>query len=165
MVDDDLDLEMDMDSTDVPRRRRPAPRPPAAPPPQPETTPDPAPAAATAETSEKTPDKPAEAARKVQVVPSARKGFFARIGAAIGGMVARVPVPEWNARNFIIGLLALLALVLVVENWPLMRLSFLGLHADVPKSLVLIIALAAGFALGWLMFGRQAKAPKPKGSD
>jgi len=161
VVDDDLDLEMDMDSTDVPRRRRPAPRPPAAPPPPPDTTPETAPAA----TSDKTPDKTGQAARKVQVVPSARKGFVARVGAAIGGMVAKVPVPEWNARNFIIGLLALLALVLIVENWPLMRLSFLGLHADVPKSLVLIIALAAGFALGWLMFGRQAKAPKPKGSD
>lgn len=164
MVDDDLDLEMDMDSTDVPRRRRPTPKPPVTPAPQPEPEGEAAPAATAAAPAE-TPDQPDVVARKVPVVASVRRGFFAKIGASLSGLLARIPVPEWNVRNFVIGLLALVALVLVVENWPAMRLSFLGLHADVPKSLVLIVALAAGFAVGWLLFGRRAEARKPRASD
>jgi uncharacterized integral membrane protein len=55
-----------------------------------------------------------------------------------------------------LGLLILALVVVVVENWPPMRLSFLGLHADLPKSLVLVIVFAVGFLLGWLPWRRRA---------
>jgi len=167
VVDDDLDLEMDMDSTDPQRRRRPAK--PAAPPPTPKSEPQPAPAKppATAEAAA----EPATAAseevppKKVKVVPSSKKGFLSRLADSIAGLLAKIPIPQWNLRNFAIGLVALIALLLVVENWPSIRLSFLGLHADVPKSLVLIIALAAGFGIGSLVFRRKDQAPRAQASD
>lgn len=84
-----------------------------------------------------------------------KPGLFARILSPVSSRVGKVHAPVWNLRNFALGVLILALLVLVVENWPSMRLSFLGLHADLPKALVLVVVFGLGFALGRLLSRRK----------
>lgn len=152
MVDDDLDLELDAEDEQEPPRRR---RPPAAKPAQ----------AQDAKAAEKPADKPAEKpAASVPVVPAERRSFLARILAPVTDFFSRIKLPAWNVRNFLIGLLALVLLVIVVENWPAMRLNFLGLHVDIPKAVVLILVFALGFALAWTMCRRRSETADDEGA-
>lgn len=87
---------------------------------------------------------------------AARKpGVFARILNPVSSRVGRIHAPVWNLRNFGLGVLILALLVLVIENWPSMRLSFLGLHVDLPKALVLVVVFGLGFALGRMLSRRK----------
>lgn len=162
MADDDLDLDLDLDAETPgekpPKRglfsRKPKPAPgrgeAAA-----STPASPAAPKAAGETAP-APEAPAPAERPVSVMPARKPGLFARMLGPVSSRVAKLHAPTWSLRNFGLGVLLLALLVLVVENWPPMRLSFLGLHADLPKALVLAIVFALGFLLGWLPCRRRA---------
>lgn len=146
MVDDDLDLDLELDSEpEAPRKKRFGRRKPKP-----------------ADASKAAAEEPAEdAPKQVAVVPAKKQGFFGRILAPVTDLLARIRVPQWNVRNFLIGLLALALVVVVVENWPAMRLNFIGLHADVPKAVVLILDFALGFVVAWLILRRRGAAATP----
>lgn len=162
MGDDDLDLELELDEENEepvkPKSK------PAAPAPKPE----PAAAAKTptpGAPKPSTPLPPAEGAEKPANVMSARKpGLAARAFAPVTGAMHKLRLPTWNLRNFLLGLAVLILVVLVVENWPSTRLSFLGLHADVPKAVVLILDFALGFVLAWLLL-RRKRSPSDSGES
>lgn len=150
MVDDDLDLELDAeDEQEPPRRRRPA-------------------GAKLAE-GEQAQDAKAAAApeekpsKGVPVVPAERRSLLARLLAPVTDLFSRIRPPAWTVRNFAIGLLALVLVVIVVENWPAMRLNFLGLYVDIPKAVVLVIVFALGFALAWTVCRRRSEAAEAGG--
>lgn len=150
MVDDDLDLELDAeDEQEPPRRRRPAGAKPAE-----------GAQGQDAKAAETPAEKPAAG---VPVVPAERRSFLGRILAPVTDFFSRIKPPAWNVRNFLIGLLALVLAVIVVENWPAMRLNFLGLHVDIPKAAVLVIVFALGFALAWTVCRRRSEAAEAGG--
>jgi uncharacterized integral membrane protein len=162
VADDDLDLDLDLDAetpgTKAPKRglfsRRPKPAP-APPQPAPaKAAPTPAPVAPKPAAPQPAADAGA-ADRPVTVMAARKPGLFARILSPVSSRVGKIPAPVWNLRNFGLGVLILALLVLVVENWPSMRLSFLGLHVDLPKALVLVVVFGLGFALGWLLSRRK----------
>lgn len=133
MPEDDFDLDLDLDA---------APARPAA------ATPAPAAPAEAAKA-------PAEAAApRRQVVAGARPSLGERVRDPFARAASRVWPPVWGVRSFVVGLLALLLALVVVENWPPMRLNLLGLHADIPKAIVLLVDFAAGFGVAWLMLRR-----------
>lgn len=86
----------------------------------------------------------------------ARKpGFFARLTAPLTQALARLRIPAWNMRNFLLGLLALVVLAVVLDNWPPMRLNFLIGHVDIPKAVVLVVDFGLGLLVGFLLFRRR----------
>ena len=149
MVDDDLDLDLDLDSEpERPKRRGLRGRREAAdktPVPPPQTPASNAGKAAT------------EGAAKTPVVPAEQQGLVGRILAPVSRALGRLRLPEANAKSFLLGLLVLVLLVLAVENWPPMRLNFIGWHVDIPKTIV----LAVGFALGYLVARSVCRRDQP----
>ena len=138
MIDDDLDLDLAMDDDDDEPPKRPKPVGPRA-------------VAAAA--------KPAPVAAKgAPVLPATKPGLVARVFAPVCGLFQRCHLPVWNARNFGLGLLILVLVLLVVENWPPMRLNCLGLHCDMPKAVVLVALFVLGFGVAWLIL-RKRGAP------
>ena len=138
MNDDDLDLELD----DEPVVRE---KPAAA---KPEATAAPA--------------KPApQAARPAAgaTVAGQRKGLLA----GLSNSAAAVRGFAWSPRTFVIGLLALLVIVILAENWAPVRFYFLGLALELPKAVAFVLDVAIGAALMWLLLrrpGRAEEAPK-----
>lgn len=94
------------------------------------------------------------AAPKPPVVISEKPSFIGRL---LSPLTARAEGYkfEWSFKTFLIGLALLLLLVLIIENWSATRLSFLGLHADIPKAIVLIIVFALGYAAARLGMRRR----------
>ena len=78
-------------------------------------------------------------------------------------LCGHVHLPPWNVKTFLVGLVVLVVVLVVAENWPPMRLSLLGLHADVPKAVVLIVDFLLGFGVAWLMLRKAGKAEKTEG--
>ena len=128
MPADDLDLDLDLDSESAPVRKAPAPAAPGKP------TQDAA--------------KPADAAPAG--VPTKRPGILQRLCAPCKAFFGRFHLPPWNLKTFLIGLAVLVLLLVIVENWPPMRLSLLGLHADIPKAVVLAVVFALGYLVAWI---------------
>lgn len=143
MADDDLDLELDLDSPPEPPKKRglfgraKAPAKPAA-----------------GEGSEE-PHKP-------EVVPAHKPSVFSRIATPVSENAGKVSPTAWSLKTFLLGFVGLVVLVLVVENWPAMRINFVGLHVDLPKSVVFVITFGLGFAAAWLMFRRRGDSGQPK---
>jgi uncharacterized integral membrane protein len=144
--DDDLDLDLDLDSPpDPPKKRGLFGR-------------------------AKAPDKPAEGeagegaaeARKPEVVPAHKPSVFERIAAPVSEGAAKASPTGWSLKTFVMGFIGLVILVLIAENWPAMRLNFVGLHVDVPKSVVLLVTFGLGFGVSWLMFRRRGEPGQPK---
>jgi len=137
--DDELDLDMELNSEPQPARKTPpwakASRPAA----EPGKTAEPAPATGPA------------------VVPARRPGILQKVCAPFKAFFGRFHLPPWNARTFIIGLAILLLLLVIVENWPPVRLSLLGLHADIPKAVVLIVVFALGYLAAWNVMRKPRK--------
>jgi uncharacterized integral membrane protein len=144
--DDDLDLDLDFD-TEPTRSASPAPVASPAPAQAPEASP-PGPAA------------PAEQPRK-PAVTTVRPSLAERARAPFTRAASAARTPSWGFRSFLMGLLVLLLALVVVDNWPPMRLSLFGLHADVPKALVLLVDFLAGFAVAWLVLRRGGPRSGP----
>ena len=138
MNDDDLDLELD----DEPVKRE---KPPVA-------KPEPKPAAA----------KPTPAAAKPAAggtVSGQRKGLLGGLSNSAAAMKGF----SWTGRTFACGLLALLVLLILAENWAPVRFYFLGLALELPKALAFVLDVALGALLMWLVLRRPARseeAPK-----
>ena len=89
-----------------------------------------------------------------------RPGLTSRFGSQGEPVAGKGSV--WNLRNFLIGLVALILLVLVAENWAPARLNLIGLHADIPKSVLLVVDFALGFGVAWWIFRRRGTNPTSK---
>ncbi len=147
MVDDDLDLELDLDAEPEPRAT-----------PAPARKPQNAPAAG-AEAKTVASPPAAEAPAAVPVVPTRKPGVFARVTKPVNDLFARLRLPRWNVKNFLIGLVVLVVVVAIADNWPPMRVNFIGLHVDVPKAVVLVVDFVVGFGVAWLILRRRGSAP------
>lgn len=148
MPDDDLDLDLDFDTEPAQAK---GPAPPSAPvpaaPPAPAKAPAPEAGAPASGASAPQPKRPAVATIRISLAERARAPFTRAAAAAWP--------PAWGFRSFLMGLLVLLLALVVVENWPPMRLNLFGLHADIPKALVLLADFLAGFAVAWLVLRRS----------
>lgn len=133
MPDDDFDLELDLDAEPERPVKAKAP-PPAA-----------APAGASPE-SAGTPAGPA-------MLPAERPGLIKRLLSPLARLGRLLRLPPWNLRTFGVGVAVLLLVLVIVENWAPMRLSLIGLHADVPKAAVLFVV----FILGWVVARLSAR--------
>jgi len=90
------------------------------------------------------PHKPTRAA-------SARKpSIFARAGEAIRAPFSRLRLPTLDWRTVSYGLLALIALILIVRNWAPVRISLFGWYVDIPKAIAFIIFFGLGVLAAWL---------------
>ena len=92
--------------------------------------------------------------------PAKKRGFFARF--APSGDAAPGKASFLNIKNFLIGLVALIVLVLVVQNWSPARLYFIGLHMDIPKSILLVVVFALGFGIAWWICHRRGAGQTSK---
>ncbi len=62
----------------------------------------------------------------------------------------------------VIGIIALLVLVFILQNREEISIRFLGLNIDGPRYLVYLILFGLGFFSGWLWrFLRRSKKEKP----
>ena len=138
MKEDDLDLELDL-GPDVP--------------PVPERASKPvSPASKAAPVDSPAPAKPAK------MLPERRPGAFSRFGTQVSGQLAHLGSPAWNWRNFGIGLLALLVLLLLGTNWAPVRVYVLGLRLELPGALAFLLSLVLGGLLTWLCLRRHTSA-------
>ncbi|MCE5240426.1 hypothetical protein LLH23_18355 [bacterium] len=136
MKDDDLDL--DLDDEPVKAERRPAP--------------SPAPA--------KTPAKPAEPQAAPAAKPTApaqpvgeRRGLLRGLGDSIGW----IRDFRWNIRTFLSLLIALIVLVVLIENWVPVRFYALGFAFEMPRTVTFVIDLVIGALLMWLWLRRPSR--------
>ncbi|MBU0608433.1 MAG: hypothetical protein KKI08_11145 [Armatimonadetes bacterium] len=132
MKDDDLDLELD----DEPVRREPRPAPAPTAPVKP---------AATAAVTAAKAAAPAEAGK--------RPGW-------LGGLLAPVAWIRdfrWTVRNFLSILIALVVLVVLIENWVPVRCYALGFAFEMPRTVTFVIDLVIGALLMWLWLRRPAR--------
>jgi len=156
VVDDDLDLDLDLDSEPQPPKKKGlfgrAKSKPAS-------DGKPAPTADKPESKAPPAKEPADEGAAEEASAPKKPGLLDRLRNSVSGSAGRIRVPDWNFRALVIGILVLLMLELARENWPAVRLNLLGLHADVPKCVALIVFFALGFAVGWLVFRRRHPAP------
>ncbi len=102
-------------------------------------------------------DIAAQVPHPARAVPARKPGWLARLGERISNQVSRIGLPEWNLRNFLYGLALLIALILIARNWVDVRLDVLVWRFDIPKSVVIILAilLGAGLVRAWDAFRRR----------
>ncbi|MCK4323324.1 MAG: hypothetical protein KAW89_02250 [Armatimonadetes bacterium] len=92
-----------------------------------------------------------QALHPAKAVPAHKPGWLARLGERISNQVSGISLPEWNLRSFLYGLALLVAFILIWRNWVDIRLDVLIWRFDVPKSIVIILAilLGAGLVRAW----------------
>jgi len=99
------------------------------------------------------PAKPTKPAPAVKAVPSPAAKPAVAVGTKAPSLLARaksyVKRPQFNGRTFLTLLLALLALVILAENFAPVRFYLLGLALELPKALCFLIDVALGAALMW----------------
>ncbi len=100
-------------------------------------------------------DSPAEKPPVARVVPSVKPGPLRSVWLSCVGFFAAIRLPTWNLRLFGWTLLALTVIVFLVGNWSPMRLYFIGLHVEFPKTVAILVLLAVGFLAGWLAATRR----------
>lgn len=100
-------------------------------------------------------DSPAEKPPQPRVVPSVRPGLLGSLWQSCVGFFAAIRLPTWNLRLFGWTLVALIVIVFLVGNWSPMRLYFLGLHIQFPKTVAIVVLLAVGFLAGWFAATRR----------
>ena len=107
-----------------------------------------------------------QALHPAKAVPARKPGWLARLGQRIGNQLSRIGLPEWNLRNFLYGLALLIALILIGRNWVDVRLDVLIWRFDVPKSIVIILAilLGAGLVRAWEAY-HSRRAARTEQSD
>ncbi len=97
-----------------------------------------------------------------RAIPARKPGWLHRFGNAVTARLARVDLSLWNLRNFVYGLAGIIALVLIVRNWVDVRLDFVFWRFDIPKSIVIIVAIVLGAGLMRLCQAhRQRQAAQP----
>ncbi len=106
---------------------------------------------------ETTQDIDKQALRSGKAIPAHKPGWLARLGSRVGNQLSRIELPEWNLRNFLYGLALLIAVILVARNWVDTRLDIIIWRFDVPKSVVIIVAvlLGAGLVRAWDAYRRR----------
>ncbi|MCD6351902.1 MAG: LapA family protein [Armatimonadetes bacterium] len=81
---------------------------------------------------------------------SARKpGFFGRLAEQAGEALSGLKLPKMDINTISYGLLALIALALIIENWAPVRVNIFGFYADLPKALVFIVGMGLGALVLW----------------
>ncbi len=112
------------------------------------------------------PDIEAQVPHPAKAVPARKPGWLTRLGQRIGNQLSRIGLPEWNLRNFLYGLALLIALILIGRNWVDVRLDVLVWRFDIPKSVVIIVAmlLGAGLVRAWDAYHSQ-RAARAEQSD
>jgi uncharacterized integral membrane protein len=100
------------------------------------------------------PDVEQAAYHPARAVAARKPGLFGRISNRMTEWLARIEYPQWNLRNFLYGLAILVALILIGRNWVDVRLDLVLWRFDVPKSVLIILALllGAGLMRGWDMY-------------
>jgi len=146
VADNDLDLDLELDSEAKPKKRGLFGRRKKAEESAPEALPE-EPATEDAAVLDES--------DSADVVTEKKPGFFGRMLAPVSDGASKLMPPNWTFKSFLIVLVALILLILIVENWPAMRLNFFGLHADIPKSVIIILDFALGFGVAWLVFRRS----------
>jgi uncharacterized integral membrane protein len=142
VTDDDLDLDLDLEPEE-PVKAKPVEQPQRKP-------------------AEDTPArKPAEASpthKPAQAAPARKPGALARLGATIVAPLALLRTRTWDLKTFAYGLLALIILAILADNWALVRLNLFGLRFELPKAIAFLLDVALGALLMWLWLRRSPKA-------
>ncbi len=91
----------------------------------------------------------------MQQVPRRRR-LPPRLSLLLAGLAA----PRWDLRTFFYGLIALIILVLFINNWAPVRIDLLGWKFQWPLPIFFIVSLVLGAVLLWLwqLYG-------PRGGD
>lgn len=140
MKDDDLDLDLDLgpDVPSVPERAS-----------KPVT-------AAAKPAGDGAAKSPNETGKPAKMLPERRPGAFSRLGAQVSGQLSHLGKPAWNWRNFGLGLLLLVVLLLLGTNWAPVRVYVLGLRLELPGALAFLLSMALGGLLTWLCLRRHS---------
>lgn len=125
MNDDDLDLELE-EEPKRPVQRKPRPAP---------TAPQPAPAS-------KVP-----AVAPPLTTAAAKQSFLSQL--------RQLPRNALSLRGFFVGLILLILLVLIAENWVPSRFYFLGARFELPRALAFVIDAAIGAFVMWWWLRRH----------
>lgn len=105
-----------------------------------------------------TPAAAAEAPSAGATAVSARKpGLVGRLLNGVQGTFAGITAPRWDWRTFACGLIALIALVWLIQNWAPWRVTFFGWHLDLPMAVWFVIFVALGVLLARLWRGQRRR--------
>lgn len=142
MKDDDLDLDLDLgpDVPAVPERAS-------------------KPVSSGAQADRKAPEPAAKPTKPAKMLPERRPGAFSRLGSQVSGQLSHLGPPAWNWRNFGLGLVVLLVLLLLGTNWAPVRIYVLGLRLELPGAIAFLLSVVLGGALTWLCLRRHS-APR-----
>lgn len=106
---------------------------------------------------EKHPRKPRTEAAPAKAVAARKPGLASRVGASVAAPLSAVRDHRWDFKTFLWGLLGLILLVLLIENWVPMRFYFLGCRFELPRALAFIVDMAIGALLLWLWLRRNSR--------
>ena len=136
MADDDFDIELEQAATEA--RGEAAPAKPAA-----EAEPEPS------------AEAHAMSAKKPGVVDVAK--------GRLGDRVAKFGRPQLTVKNALWGLLVVILIALLAENWSAVRINFFGAYADVPKPVAFLVDVLIGALIMWYVGLRKPAAPAEGG--
>lgn len=100
----------------------------------------------------------ADAKPAAKAVAARLPGLASRVGASVSAPLSAVREHRWDLKTFLWGLLGLILLVLLIENWVPMRFYFLGLRFELPRALAFIVDMAIGGLILWLWLRRKSHA-------
>lgn len=87
---------------------------------------------------------------------SARKpGVVSRAKERLSDKVARLGRPQLTVKNTLWGLLLVVVVAMLAENWSQVRLNFFGAYVDVPKPVAFVVDVGIGALVMWLIMRRK----------
>jgi len=102
-------------------------------------------------------DEP-NAGGSARVMAERKPGVLSRVGSSVSDQFSFITHPNWSIRNFLLILAALIVLVVLAENWAAVRISFLGLRAELPKAVAFLLNIILGGLLTWFWLRRGSVA-------
>jgi uncharacterized integral membrane protein len=105
----------------------------------------------------------AEPSAEAHAMSAKKPGAVEKAKEKLGDRVAKFGRPQLTVKNALAGLVVVLAVALLAENWSAVRVNFFGAYVDVPKPVAFLVDVLIGALIMWYVGLRKPAAPAEGG--
>ncbi len=105
----------------------------------------------------------AEPSAETHAMSAKKPGVVDLAKGRLSDRVSRFGRPRLTVVNALWGLLVVLAIALLAENWSAVRVNFFGAYVDVPKPVAFLVDVLIGALIMWYVALRKPAAPAEDG--
>jgi len=88
-----------------------------------------------------------------------KPGVVDRAKERLGDRVAKFGRPQLTLKTALWGLVVVIVIALLAENWSAVRINFFGAYVDVPKPVAFLVDVLIGALIMWFLALRKPAAP------